>query len=127
MGECLEPNRFRATDLTIQSRGGTFASFVRRVGEALSALARFFRRTGEDYTRFNYLGEWHSHPSFSVSPSDRDVRSMIEIAEDPEVGANFAALVIVRLMGGELVGSASVFWPDGAYEDAVLTMEGIDG
>ena len=82
MGECLEPNRFRVADLTIQSRGGTFASFFRRVGEALSALARFFRRTGEDYTRFNYLGEWHSHPSFSVSPSDRDVRSMIEIAED---------------------------------------------
>lgn len=127
MGECLEANRFRVADLTIQKRGGTFASFIRRVGEALSALARFYRRTGEDYTHFNYLGEWHSHPSFSVSPSGKDVRSMVEIAEDPKVGATFVVLVIVRLKGGDLVGSASVFWPDGASEDAALSIEGIGG
>ena len=59
MGECLAPGRFRVVDLTIQRRGGRFASFVRRLGDALSALARFFRNTGDDYTRFNYLGEWH--------------------------------------------------------------------
>ena len=127
MGECLAPSRFRVADLTIQRRGGTLASFVRRVGEALSALARFFRRTREDYTRFNYLGEWHSHPSFSTRPSAKDVRSMVEIAEDPEVGANFVALVIARLEGGELVGSASVFWPDGVYEEARLSLEGSGG
>ena len=77
---------------------------MRRLGEALSALARFFRLTGEDYTRFNYLGEWHSHPSFSTTPSEKDVQSMLEIAGDPEVGANFVALVIVRLRADGLVG-----------------------
>jgi len=127
MGECLVPGRFRVADLTIQRRGGSFASFIRRLGEALSALARFFRQTREVYTRFNYLGEWHSHPSFSTAPSERDVRSMLEIAGDPEVGAYFVALVIVRLRDGGLVGSANVYWPDGAYEEAKLEMEGSCG
>ena len=123
MGECLAPDRFRVADLTIQQRGGSFASFIRRLGEALAALARFFRQTGEEYTRFNYLGEWHSHPSFSTTPSEKDVRSMLEIAGDPEVGANFVALLVVRLVAGRVVGSASVYWPDGAYEEAKLSME----
>ncbi len=126
MGECLAASRFRVADVTIQ-RPGSFASFVRRLGETLSALARFFRRTGEDYTRFNYLGEWHSHPSFWATPSEKDVRSMLEIAGDSEVGANFVALVIVRLSAEGLDGSASVFWPDGVYEEARLEMESLHG
>lgn len=124
MGECLAPSRFRVADLTIQRRGGGFASFIRRLGDALAALARFFSQTGEEYTRFNYLGEWHSHPSFSTNPSEKDVRSMLDIAADPEVGANFVALLIVRLGAGRVEGSASIYWPDGAYEEARLSMEG---
>lgn len=127
MGECLAPSRFRVADVTIQRRGGSFASFMRRLGDALSALARFFRQTGEDYTRFNYLGEWHSHPSFSTTPSEKDVGSMLEIVGDPEVGANFVALVIVRLGERGLLGSASVYWPDGGHEEAEIEMEGACG
>jgi hypothetical protein len=52
---------------------------------------------------------------------------MLEIARDPEVGANFVALVIVRLRGHGLVGSASVYWPDETYEEARLEMEGACG
>ena len=99
--------------------------FVRRLGEALAALKRFFRQTHEEYTRFNYLGEWHSHPSFPVTPSTIDVRSMRSLASDPKVGANFVTLVIVRLRAGAIVGSASVYWPDGAFEEATLCMEGL--
>ena len=124
MGECLAPNRFRVADLTIQRHGGSLASFVRRLGEAIAALKHFFRQTREEYTRFNYLGEWHSHPSFSVTPSTMDVRSMRSLACDPEVGANFVALLILRLRAGRIAGSGSVYWPDGALEEATLSMEG---
>ncbi len=127
MGECLAPDRFRVADLTIQRRGGSFASFIRRLAEALAALARFFRQTDEEYTRFNYLGEWHSHPSFSTNPSEKDVRSMLDIAGDPDVGANFVALLVVRLRAGRVEGSASIYWPDGAYEVAALSMEVASG
>ena len=87
-------------------------------------MKRFFSQTCEEYTRFNYLGEWHSHPSFSVTASNMDVRSMQTLARDPEVGANFLALLIVRLSAGRLAGSGSVYWPDGAFEEAAVSMEG---
>ena len=56
MGEHVSEGVFRIKDLTVQRRG-TFASFVREVGAALKPLRRFFRETGRDYTRYNYLGE----------------------------------------------------------------------
>lgn len=61
------------------------------------ALDTFFRKTGRDFQRFNYLGEWHSHPHFPVIPSGSDVRAMQAIVNDRGVGATFAALLIIRL------------------------------
>lgn len=125
MGEHIGDNEFRICDLTVQSRGGSFSSFVRFASLALRALRAFFIRTKDEYTRFNYLGEWHSHPSFSTAPSDRDRETMQELVQDPRVGANFASLVIVRLDDlGEFEASATVFWPDGYSERAVLNLEG---
>ena len=60
-------------------------------------LDEFFQRTGHDYQRFNYLGEWHSHPSFSVRPSIEDVSTMTDIVSNPASAINFAILLIVRL------------------------------
>jgi [CysO sulfur-carrier protein]-S-L-cysteine hydrolase len=112
MGENISEAVFRVKDLTVQRRGGTFASFVREVGAALTPLRRFFRDTGQDYVRYNYLGEWHSHPSFTPEPSHRDSESMWRLVEDPAVGANFAVLLIVRLRDGEnLEGSAMAYLP----------------
>ena len=97
MGECLQPGRFRVADITADHGGGTIATFVRSLRAALQALTRFFDRTEHDYRRFNYLGEWHSHPSFAPTPSNRDIESLQNIADDPEVGANFVVLLIVKL------------------------------
>jgi [CysO sulfur-carrier protein]-S-L-cysteine hydrolase len=51
----------------------------------------------ERYRRFNYLGEWHSHPSFSVQPSFEDIESMTDIVESGNSTITFAVLLIVRL------------------------------
>ena len=120
MGEFLEKNRFRVADLTVQGRRGTVTAFVRVLGAALTALSRFFRNTRRQYQQFNYLGEWHSHPSFEAVPSVPDIRSMQAIVCDPKVGANFLVLLIVRLAGERLETSLTVFWPDGSYEPAHL-------
>ena len=48
--------------------------------------------------RVDYLGEWHSHPTFPPTPSEIDLASMTGMVEHS--GPSFAALVIVRLMGG---------------------------
>lgn len=97
MGEHVGPDTFRVKDLTIQRKGGTFATFVRIVRNILGPLQAFFRASGHDYIRFNYLGEWHSHHSFPLSPSTTDHRSMISLIDDPQLGANFVVLLLAKL------------------------------
>ena len=114
MGEHIGPDEFRISDLTIQQHGGTFATFVRLVDSMVAPLRAFFARTGHDYARFNYLGEWHSHHSFHLSPSRPDHQAMLQIVSDKAVGANFAVLLIVRLSErGVLEHSLTVYLPSG--------------
>src|SRR5262245_16492982 len=88
MAEHVGTNRFEIKDFTIQNRGA-FAFFLRRLEEMLGRLRAFFEHTNHNYTRFNYIGEWHSHPSFAPEPSPQDDRSMRDILNDSRVGANF--------------------------------------
>jgi len=112
MGEHVADAVYRVQDVTIQRHGGTFASFVRVIREILNPLKRFFHKTGYNFTRFNYLGEWHSHPSSTLDPSSLDFETMWEIVEDPKVGANFGVLMIVRLDDADrLEGTATVYLP----------------
>ena len=123
MGEHVGENEFVIRELTIH-RHGTFASFIRRIEDALGQVCAFFRRTGHDYRRFNYLGEWHSHPSFEPFPSPTDDTSMLEIVQDARVGANFAVLMIVKLGRiPELVATAHVYLPVGTRSQATLLID----
>ena len=124
MAEHVGPDHFMVREVTVQGGGG-FASFVRGTGSALRALKKYFSQSHQDYRRFNYLGEWHSHPSFPVEPSSTDNRSMLEIVTDPNVGATFVVLLIFKLVGREeLQGSARVYLPDGTVRPATLMLEG---
>lgn len=96
MGEQIEPGQFRVVDLTIDSQTGGQAHFVRSSEAHAEALNAFFCETGHQYDRFNYLGEWHSHPRFPVTPSAQDVESMADLVNG-ERGIDFAVLLIVRL------------------------------
>ena len=96
MGEQIAPGHFRVVDLSIDSQTGGRAHFVRSSEAHTEALSAFFRDTGHQYDRFNYLGEWHSHPRFAVTPSTQDVASMLDLVEG-ERGIEFAVLLIVRL------------------------------
>src|SRR5215213_1104975 len=124
MGEHISENVFRVKDMTIQQHGGSFAAFVRMVQDVLMPLTEFFRATNNNYTRFNYLGEWHSHPSFVPEPSGRDRETMRGIITDPEVGANFVVLMIVKLsQTGEFDGTVTVFHSNGAEYRGELVIE----
>ncbi|MEG4232863.1 Mov34/MPN/PAD-1 family protein [Microcoleus sp. Pol11C3] len=113
MGEYLSPGVYRVKDLTIQSQVGTTAFFLRMPLIVLRPLQSFFQNTNNQFTRFNYLGEWHSHPSYSTEPSSTDYQTMWEIVEDSTVGANFAVLIIVKLdEKQQLEGSVTVFIPN---------------
>lgn len=122
MAEHMGVNHFVVRELTIQRPGG-IASFVRSLSNAVRAIQAFCKATGNDFTRFNYLGEWHSHPLFSVQPSATDHTTMRELAMDERVGANFAVLLIFRLAGGALEGSAHTYLPDGDIHPSELDLE----
>jgi hypothetical protein len=113
MGEHIGVDTFRVKELTIQRKGGTFAAFIRIVAEILAPLRAFFDSTKHDYTRFNYLGEWHSHHSFALSPSGRDHTTMYGIVTDPQLGARFVVLLLVKLGDdNQLDGSVTVYQPN---------------
>jgi len=96
VAEHVSDDVFRIVDFSIQRKGGTVAHFVRDPKDHKAFLADFLARTGQSYQRFNYIGEWHTHPAFQPLPSGADISAMLDIVDDPEVGVNFAILVIVR-------------------------------
>jgi [CysO sulfur-carrier protein]-S-L-cysteine hydrolase len=126
-GEQLAPSSFRITELTVQSRPGTFARFVVDLVDAGRAALAFFRRTAHDYTHHNYIGEWHSHPSFSVKPSLTDANTMRELVRSDDFNGSFAVLIIVRLDGNQLSSGAWLFDPNGVEEAVALEVENDNG
>ncbi len=112
MGEYIAEGVYRIQDITVQRQAGTFASFMRLAKEVVIPLHHFFRKTLHDYRRFNYLGEWHSHPSFLPRPSMQDSETMWEMLQDAEMNANFVVLLVVRLsQTRHIEGTATVSYP----------------
>ncbi|WP_185268933.1 Mov34/MPN/PAD-1 family protein [Halopseudomonas xiamenensis] len=122
MGEQIEPGHFRIVDLSIDKEIGGRAHFVRSPEAHAVALDAFFRRTGNEYQRFNYLGEWHSHPRFPVVPSVQDVSSMVELVHG-ERGIDFAVLLIVRLHWWRTIASSCTLFRRNAKPSSVEILE----
>lgn len=113
MGEHVSADIFRVREFTTQRKGGTFATFVRIVAEALAPLRAFFDNTKHDYKRFNYLGEWHSHHSFELRPSAPDHATMSAMVNDSQLGAHFLVLLLVRLdQQNQLESSVTIYQPN---------------
>lgn len=102
---------FLVVDLSVQ-RNGTSSHFERDPVQHREFIRRFHERMGHRPEHFNYLGEWHSHPSFPATPSDVDLRQMQDLAEDEEQQSTFLVLMVVKLgLNGELRGSVHGFRP----------------
>lgn len=124
VGEHIADDTFRIVDLSVQVTGGTAAHFVRDPVHHEVFLAKFFRKTGNEYERFNYIGEWHSHPSFEPVPSGEDVSTMTSLVYDPAVGVNFAVLIIARLRTRAHLQLSATLFQRGANPRAInVTLE----
>lgn len=107
--EQVSDGRFVVLDLSVQRNGGP-AHFDREPEQHRAFMRRFHRKHGNQPGRFNYLGEWHTHPSFVALPSAPDVLQMQRLVEDREQVAPFLVLLVLRLGGdAQLVGSAHAF------------------
>ena len=104
--EQLAPAYFRLIDFSIDTSSGSPTHFRRDQRAHRKALNEFFEKTGRNFGRFNYLGEWHSHPLFSVTPSGDDVETMQSLVDNRTSEISFALLLIVRLRFW--------FWMDGS-------------
>jgi len=91
----IVPGCFEIVDFSVDEQTGERAHFVRDPALHNSFLDEFFARTGHDYAHYNYIGEWHSHPHLSVTPSITDLGSMEDLVNG-ERNIPFAALLIVR-------------------------------
>lgn len=112
-GEQLAPSNFLAAELTFQKRRGTFSRFIVDLLQAARDALQFFDRTQHRYARFNYIGEWHSHPSFDVYPSVTDVETMRELVRDPDFKGRFAVLMITKLEHKTVQSGGWLFDPNG--------------
>jgi [CysO sulfur-carrier protein]-S-L-cysteine hydrolase len=108
MAEQIEPGNFRLVEFSVDRLTGDTAHFVRSVEDHQAALSAFFGRTGADYERFNYLGEWHSHPNHLPIASREDAQSMEGLVNE-ERNIPFAVLLIVRVGWGKFSCSATLF------------------
>jgi len=115
-GEHVSEDVFRVVEATVEG-AGSVANFVRGIINSLGQLERFFHKTKRDYRRFNYLGEWHSHPSFVLYPSATDDQTMFDIVNDPATGARFALSLIVKLVDHNLEVRAFVYFPGDERQD----------
>ena len=112
MGEQLSPGHFSIVDFSVDVTSGSRSQFTRSIENHQTALENFFSDTERNFSRFNYLGEWHSHPSFSVQPSNVDVLSMQRLVNN-EHSITFSVLLIVKLkLWVTLDSSVTVFCRD---------------
>jgi hypothetical protein len=122
-GEQLAASDFRITDIAIQRRRGSIARFVVDLVQAGRDAMSFHERTNHEFRRFNYIGEWHSHPSFAVHPSAPDHETMVAMTTDPSFPGTFAVLMIARLESESLRLGAWAYSLDGLRCDVILEIE----
>ncbi len=116
-------DEFRVLECTVAGVG-TIARFLRGIADSLRRLDDFFARTKRNYRRFNYLGEWHSHPSFALCPSPTDDETMFAIVTDAGTNALFAVSIIVKLDdAGELLARAWAYFPDRTRNDCEICVD----
>ena len=97
-GEQISEGDFRIVEATRQRFfGGTATTFKRRGTAARKDILDLHKKVGGDPKRFNYLGEWHSHPNAPAIPSLQDEVTMRELLADQGGAVNFLVLLIVKL------------------------------
>ena len=117
-------SEFHLLDATFQMIGGDTYSFERDGEKAQKNLRRLHRCYSGTPQRFNYFGEWHSHPHSAVIPSHVDTRTMWQILHNTDETVNFIVLLIVKLVQqSSLDTGATVFLRSGHKYECTIVFE----
>jgi|SRR5690606_20967561 len=109
IGKKIDENSFEIVDASVsdEDRRFSFVSFIRGTKKSERLLKKHFRK-GTGY----YIGEWHSHPRFSLNPSLADIRTMLGILHDSSYGVSFVILLIVHIAHSEMKHKGFLFHKD---------------
>ena len=67
----------------------------------------FYKSKGHDYKHYNYIGDWHSHPSFECVPSIFDKKEIDD--ELNHSNAYFLIQIILKVKEGLLLGRCFLY------------------
>lgn len=96
IAEQIAPGEFELVGITVDLEAGTRDRFASLPEPHSEQMDRILLENSGRVGQVNYLGEWHSHPTFPPVPSEIDFASMTDMVANS--GPSFAVLVIVRLM-----------------------------
>jgi len=92
-------NLFKIVDLSIPDKKQKF--FRIKFSREKKSIKKFLKNHYKNDTG-RYIGEWHSHPTFSLNPSHIDINTMVGIINDKNYGVTFAVLLIVQRTNEDL-------------------------
>lgn len=107
-GEHVGESDFRIVHATKQTGGGGHSYFRRKGSAARREINRLSAEHGDNYERFNYLGEWHSHPNAPAIPSTKDELTMQRLLIDPDTNAHFLVLIIMQLIQDKTIEMSAI-------------------
>lgn len=94
IGRKVEENSFEIIDVSVSDEDNKYSivSFIRGVKKTDLLLRKHYKKKSG-----YYIGEWHSHPKFSLSPSRQDIATMLGILADDNYGVTFSILMITKM------------------------------
>jgi len=118
----ISSNCYEIEDVFISKNAGTsfFSNLI--IGFSYHRFEKnYFKKHNNDFKNHNYIGDWHSHPSFECIPSEYDVKEAFD--ELRNSNANFLIQLIVKNDGGKLIGNCFLYNDNESHEKCSLVIE----
>lgn len=113
---------FEIEETYISQQKGTF-SFSNLIINCKYNLfeKRYYKKHRNNFKEHNYIGDWHSHPSFKLKPSNYDIEEVN--SELINSNANFLIQIIVKIVNNELIGKCYYYNRNSVFEECILEIE----
>ncbi len=113
---------FEIDAVYLEKKIGSFAFVVLENNSKYKEFQKKYNKTHHfDFKNHNYIGDWHSHPSFELIPSGYDIK---EVQNDLEKSnANFLIQIIVKVSNDRLIGNAFLYDNNKSAEKIELIIE----
>jgi len=119
--EDLGNDTFKIDEVYLEPKPGT-TTFVKLYinHEYVTFQKNYHKLRKNNFSKYNYIGDWHSHPLFECFPSSYDVS---EVEKDmKQSNAIFLVQLILKVLKGKLVGNAFYYTRETSAKKIKLTI-----